>query len=129
MANRHRGEVTLKANGQTFTLCLTLGALAELEDIYGGADILTIAERFSSGTLAAKDAVNLLKVSMAGGGHKVDDDAIDDMTFDGGMAGLISTLADLLRATFTTGEEVRAAPDKSKMEASNETAPFPGRRF
>ena len=38
MANRHRGEIEAELGGQRYTLCLTLGALAEIEHAYGGAD-------------------------------------------------------------------------------------------
>lgn len=31
MANRHRGEIEAELGGKKRTLCLTLGALAELE--------------------------------------------------------------------------------------------------
>ena len=46
MANRHRGEITAELGGKPYTLCLTLGALAEIEDAYGGEDLIAIAERF-----------------------------------------------------------------------------------
>ena len=32
MANRYRGEIDARLDGKPHTLCLTLGALAELED-------------------------------------------------------------------------------------------------
>jgi len=35
MANKQRGEVDLKVDGKTFPLCLTLGALAAMEDALG----------------------------------------------------------------------------------------------
>ena len=46
MANRHRGEIEAELGGQTHTLVLTLGALAEIENAYGGEDLIAIAERF-----------------------------------------------------------------------------------
>ena len=49
MANRHRGEIEAELGGRTFTLVLTLGALAELENAYGGEDLIAIAERFEKG--------------------------------------------------------------------------------
>jgi len=130
MANRHRGEVALQAGGESFTLCLTLGALAELEDIYGGEDILTVAGRFSSGKLTSRDAVNLLKASMRGGGHNVSAIDFDRLSFEGGMAGLIRTLAMLLHVTFAT--EVGTAVEKERddgMGEDRDNVPFPGRHF
>ncbi len=45
MANRHRGEIEAILDG-AHTLCLTLGALAELEHAFGDEDMLALAERF-----------------------------------------------------------------------------------
>lgn len=38
MANKHRGEVTARLDGKDYTLCLTLGALAEMEQAFGAED-------------------------------------------------------------------------------------------
>ena len=46
MANAHRGEIEAELGGRTWRLCLTLGALAELESAYGGEDLLALAQRF-----------------------------------------------------------------------------------
>ena len=35
MANRQRGEVDIEIDGKKFSVCMTLGALAELEDVLG----------------------------------------------------------------------------------------------
>ena len=48
MANPHRGEIEVELGGKTYTLCLTLGALAELEQAYGGIDLIALAERFET---------------------------------------------------------------------------------
>ncbi len=39
MANKHRGEISAQFDGKPYTLCLTLGALAQLEDIFQAPDI------------------------------------------------------------------------------------------
>ncbi len=46
MANLHRGEIDAILDGQPLRLCLTLGALAELESTFGNDDMLAVAERF-----------------------------------------------------------------------------------
>ena len=48
MANRIRGEVPLELAGQRYTLCLTLGALAELEGALKAGDLVGLAERLFS---------------------------------------------------------------------------------
>ncbi|WP_369123161.1 GTA-gp10 family protein, partial [Escherichia coli] len=40
MPNRHRGEIEAILDGERMTLVLTLGALAELEQAFGGEDML-----------------------------------------------------------------------------------------
>lgn len=122
MVNRRRGEVSLCAGNRQYTLCLTLGALAELEDAYGGEDILAIADRFSSGNLGSKDAINLLRASMRGGGVDASETDIANLTFEDGMAGLIRTLADLLLVTFAADP----TSSQNSVEATDEPVPFPG---
>ena len=48
--NRRRGEVAAELDGQDYRLCLTLGALAELEATYAADDLGALVERFASGT-------------------------------------------------------------------------------
>ena len=55
MANRHRGEIEAELGGETYVLCLTLGALAELEHFYGDQDLIAIAERFETGRIGCHD--------------------------------------------------------------------------
>ena len=40
MVNTHRGEIEAVLDGKTYRLCLTLGALAELEHAFGEDDML-----------------------------------------------------------------------------------------
>ena len=44
MANRLRGEIEAELDGKRWTVCLTLGALAELETALGRGDLGTLAE-------------------------------------------------------------------------------------
>jgi Phage tail tube protein, GTA-gp10 len=128
MVNRHRGEVSLCAGGETYTLCLTLGALADLEAAYGGEDILALADRFSSGQLSSADALNLLRAGLKGGGHDSTVADLETLNFEGGMAGLIRTLADLLRVTFGGVEIERTATPGDATGGTTEMPPFPGDR-
>lgn len=68
MTNKARGEVTIKGpEGKEFTLCLTLGAMAELEDALGIEDITAIGERFEKPKI--KDLITILIALLHGGGH------------------------------------------------------------
>lgn len=75
MSNPARGEVTLDAGGETHTLCLTLGALAEIEAGLGVSGFAAMAERLK--TLAAADLALVLAALIRGGGAVAEVAAID----------------------------------------------------
>ena len=100
MANRHRGEIEATLDGRTWTLCLTLGALAELEAGLAAGDLMGLARRFGEGRLAAADAVKVIGAGLRGAGNAVDDAAVAAMKANSGAAGFVAIVADLLTATF-----------------------------
>jgi hypothetical protein len=100
MANRHRGEIEAELGGKTYTLVLTLGALAEIEHAYGGEDLLAIAERFETGRIKASDAIKVIGAGLRGAGEKISDEDVAKLSAPGGAAGYLRIVADLLKATF-----------------------------
>ncbi len=102
MANRHRGEIDAELSGRTYTLCLTLGALAEIENAYGGEDLIAIAERFETGRIGATDAIRVIGAGLRGAGNAVSNDEVAAMTAAGGAAGYLDIVVRLLKATFAT---------------------------
>ena len=100
MANRHRGEIEAELGGQKYTLVLTLGALAEIEDAYGGEDMIAIAERFESGRIKASDAILMIGAGLRGAGATLTNEEVARLTVTGGAAGYLHIVADLLKATF-----------------------------
>lgn len=110
MANRYRGEVTAVLDGRQWTMCLTLGALAELERTFQVSDMTALVERFSSGTLSARDATAIIGAGLRGAGNSVDDDQVARMTANGGAAGFAAVVTELLTATFGSAEEASADP-------------------
>ena len=66
MANRHRGEISAVLDGRERTLCLTLGALAELEAAFGADDLVALASRFESGRLSARDIARIIGCGLRG---------------------------------------------------------------
>ncbi|MEM7425187.1 MAG: gene transfer agent family protein [Pseudomonadota bacterium] len=101
MVNAHRGEISVELDGKSWTLCLTLGALAELESAYGDEDLLAIAERFESGRISAADAVRVIGAGLRGAGHDLSDEHVAAMRIEGGAAGYVNVVARLLKATFS----------------------------
>ena len=103
MANRRRGEVSAVIDGRERVLCLTLGALAELEDAFAVDDVAALVARFGSGRLAARDLIRIIAAGLRGAGESVGEPAVAAMRIDGGAAGAARVVADLLGAAF--GEE------------------------
>ncbi len=103
MANRHRGEIEAVIDGVPRRLCLTLGALAELEQAFGVEDMLSLAQRFSSGRISSRDTIRVLGAGLRSGGNKVDDADVAQMTIEGGAVGAVDVVARLLAATFGGG--------------------------
>jgi Phage tail tube protein, GTA-gp10 len=125
MPNLHRGEIEACLDGRPYTLCLTLGALAELEHAFGHEDMLALAERFQSGRLSARDAQRIIGAGLRGAGHDIDDAVVARMQAEGGAAGFVDIVARLLTATFGVrpcGSDPMAPPPKE----GSSPVPFPG---
>jgi hypothetical protein len=103
MANRYRGEIDAVLDGRRYTLCLTLGALAELEAAFQADDLAALADRFGAGRLSARDAATIVAAGLRGGGHDVGADDVARMRADGGAAGFAKIVTELLLATFGGG--------------------------
>lgn len=67
--NKARGEVLLAINGQERRLCVTLGALAELEAAFDVVSLSDLAERLAQ--LTASDLITVLAALTAGGGEAI----------------------------------------------------------
>jgi hypothetical protein len=104
MANRRRGDVEALFDGRRYTLRLTLGALAELEDSFGATDLVALAARFEEGRLSARDLLRIIAAGLRGGGADISDDEASRLASESGLEGYIAVAADLLAATF--GERV-----------------------
>ncbi|WP_082352677.1 gene transfer agent family protein [Rhizobium sp. AAP43] len=109
-ANRHRGEVEAVIDGERRILCLTLGALAELETAFGADSLSDLAGRFSSGRLKSADLIRVLSCGLRGGGNRVSDADVAGMAVEGGVAGAAAVVGALLTVTFSTGGAPDGAP-------------------
>jgi hypothetical protein len=124
MANRRRGEVALQLGGTRYILCLTLGALAELEDAFGVQDLMALTERFGTGRLSSRDLLRLLAVALRGGGHAMRDAEVASLPLHEGIEPVAAALADLLLMTFGGGEASPNPPSSQGTGTSH--APSPG---
>jgi hypothetical protein len=99
-ANARRGEIVAELDGTRMRLCLTLGALAELESAFAAEDLAALVARFASGRLSARDMARVIGAGLRGAGAAVADEEVLAMTAPGGAAGFAAIVADLLAATF-----------------------------
>lgn len=104
MTNRHRGEIAAVLDGRERRLCLTLGALAELEASFGAEDLVALAARFETGRLSARDIAKIIGCGLRGAGEAVSDAEVAAFRADGGAAGFARIAAELIRATFGVAE-------------------------
>jgi hypothetical protein len=100
MPNRYRGEIEAELGGEKRTLVLTLGALAELESVFGADDLVALAERFEKGRMSAVDAIRIIGAGLRGAGAEVVDEEVAKLAAAGGAAGYVRIVSELLAATF-----------------------------
>lgn len=78
--NRARGEVTASLAGAERRLCLTLGALAEMETALGCDGLTGLAERMRA--LSARDLTAVLAALLRGGGEQELANALGEAVVD-----------------------------------------------
>ncbi|MFV0368261.1 MAG: gene transfer agent family protein [Hyphomicrobiaceae bacterium] len=139
MANQRRGEIDAVLDGRRYRLCLTLGALAELESAFGDEDMLALARRFEAGRISARDACRIIGAGLRGAGADVQDEDVAQMQAEGGVGGFVDIVARLLGATFAGDERagVSQRAERQNVDGSGHNgdsekgavaAPFPGTR-
>lgn len=74
MTNPLRGEVAFSIEGEPYTICLTLGALAEIEAGLGLASLAELETRLKAPTIA--DLAVVLAALLRGGGNDMSDEAL-----------------------------------------------------
>lgn len=123
--NPHRGEISADLGGKTYRLCLTLGALAELEHALGAADLMALAERFECGRLSAREAICIIGAGLRGGGAEMSNDEVARQEISGGAAGYIRLVARLLAATFPSSalDETREGSAERKENPPDRPSP------
>jgi len=105
MVNGKRGEIEAQLDGSSFRLCLTLGALAELEHSFGEADMVALTKRFECGRLSAQDAIKIIGAGLRGGGLEISDAEVSQMQAEDGAVGFVSIVSRLIGATFGSNDD------------------------
>jgi hypothetical protein len=78
--NKARGETLLDIGGRQARLCLTLGALAELEAAFDAVSLAELGERLTH--LTAADLITVLASLTRGGGEAMSVAQISDAGID-----------------------------------------------
>lgn len=68
MGNPWAGEVSAVLDGERHVMRLTLGALAELESSLEADTLLSLVERFESGSCSTRDVLAVIVAGLRGGG-------------------------------------------------------------
>jgi hypothetical protein len=127
MANRRRGEVAAIVDGRPVKLCLTLGALCELEAAFAVDDLARLADRFAEARLSARDVARIFAAGLTGGGTPATLEDVFAMHVEGGLLGIVAVVSDLLALTFG-GEAGEGRPASAAIggDAAASPPPVPG---
>ena len=74
MTNKRRGEIVFAIEGEPHHLCLTLGALAEIESGLALSSLMDLEARLKAPTVA--DLAVVLAALLRGGGHDMTDETL-----------------------------------------------------
>ena len=117
-ANGRRGEVEAIIDGERRILCLTLGALAEIETAFGVDNIGDLAGRLARGRIGAATIIAILAAALRGGGNVVDDADVADMRIQGGVEGAVQLVTRLLATAFLAeGQDISQNPPQPQPAA------------
>lgn len=100
MANPLRGEIEAQFGEKTLTLCLTLSALAELEERLGATSMAELLGRFQGNAIRAADMLMLLVCALKGHNTHLSEDEVHNYLRQTTAATLIKLAGDLLQASF-----------------------------
>ncbi len=100
MANRHRGEAPLEIGGRKLALKLTLGGLAELEDLFGTRGLNALGDRLTGASFSTRDLIGILKIGLKGAGHALDEAEIEAFALEDGLQPIVTAVARMFVLTF-----------------------------
>jgi len=106
LANKQRGEVDLQIGEQSYTLCVTLGGLAEIEDVLGCETLDQFSEKLSK--MSMKSTIQVLEKLMRKDGKPVNIEEIRELPGASFSQAIVA-----IGAAFSAGQETDAKPEKA----------------
>ncbi|MFK7793289.1 MAG: GTA-gp10 family protein [Devosiaceae bacterium] len=100
MANPYRGEATLRVADHTYTLRLTLGALAALEAHFKAADLAALINQLLAACYTSADLALVLEEALVAGGDVSRQEAQTLLAQAGKPLDLGHAYVALMQATF-----------------------------
>lgn len=101
MANPWTGEVAVWLDGERHVAKLTLGALAELEQVLETGTLIDLVQRFEAGRYSTRDVLALLVAGLRGGGWQGSAADLRTVEIRGGPMEAARVAAELLARAFT----------------------------
>ena len=127
MANKERGEVTLKLGGEIYVLAPSFGAVCEIEDALG-TNLFILGRRLANTEIAAREVIDLTHACLthanqSPAGFKLDKVALGEAIFEAGPLVIMTALAEFCINYATGGRREKKAPDAETGSAEAESAP------
>lgn len=126
MANARRGEAAISFAGRNWRCCLTLGALAEIENHFGVDDLTALGEKLATGKLSARDLAAIFAAAARGGGENVTASDMAQLPADN-LPALFEAVLQLFALAFPAEDTIPPNPQPPQRAASP-SGPFPGLR-
>ena len=101
MVNEVRGEVALELGGRQYCLCLTMGALAEIENGLNASSLDELDSRLS--VVSASDLVMIIHALLKGGGETLTREETSNLPLD--IAAMTTAVGQAFRAAGVGGAE------------------------
>lgn len=109
-ANKHRGEISAVLSGEVRVLCLTLGALAELESAFDVVNLSELAEKFATVQLSSSDLLKIIAAGLRGGGNTFTNFEVGELSIEGGVSAYAALAAQLLKTAFCVDQDAKKEP-------------------
>ena len=104
MANKLKGEITLKLGEKDYKARLTIDAIMQIEDACG-CGIIKLATKMGEADIRMSEIVNVLTPTLRGGGNDVQQKDVLKIIEDVGIVKATYTVANLLTKSLTDDSE------------------------